>query len=81
MKEAVEHLLAQADIRVNGDRPWDIQVHNPDWYQRVAAGGSLGMGESYMDGWWDSQALDQFFYNTKYCGRACSRRSCPSRTR
>ncbi len=62
MKEAVEHLLAQADVRINGDRPWDIQVHNSDWYQRVVAGGSLAIGESYMDGWWDCQALDQFFY-------------------
>jgi len=55
-------LLAQADIRINGDRPWDITVHNPKLYQRVLDQGSLGLGEAYMDGWWDAQALDQFFY-------------------
>jgi cyclopropane-fatty-acyl-phospholipid synthase len=57
-----KRLLAQADIVVGGDRPWDIQVHNPDFYARVLAKGSLGLGESYMDGWWDCASLDQFFY-------------------
>ncbi len=26
------------------------------------AQGSLGLGESYMDGWWDCEQLDQFFF-------------------
>ena len=34
-KEVMEELLSQADIRVQGDRPWDIQVHNPDTYRRI----------------------------------------------
>lgn len=58
---AVHDLLALADVRVDGDRPWDIRVHNPSLFQRVLAGGSLALGESYMDGWWDCDALDQFF--------------------
>lgn len=52
-------LLSKADIRINGSRPWDIQVHNKEFYARVMGEGSLGFGESYMDGWWDCQALDQ----------------------
>ncbi|MCS6758725.1 MAG: hypothetical protein MO852_06610 [Candidatus Devosia euplotis] len=24
--------------------------------------GSLGLGESYMDGWWDAAALDKFLF-------------------
>jgi cyclopropane-fatty-acyl-phospholipid synthase len=59
---AVRDLFALADVRINGERPWDIQVHNPALFQRVLAGGSLALGESYMDGWWDCEALDQFFY-------------------
>ena len=55
-------LLAQADITINGDRPWDITVHNPDLYPRVMGQGSLGLGEAYMEAWWDSPALDQFFF-------------------
>ena len=61
-KQTVQEYLALADIQINGKRPWDIQVHNPRLYNRVLAGGSLALGESYMDGWWDCRALDQFFY-------------------
>ncbi len=57
-----QNLLAQADIKINGSRPWDMQVHNEKLYARVISQGSIGLGESYMDGWWDAQALDQFFY-------------------
>jgi len=37
-------------------------IHNEDLYLRILNEGSLGLGESYMDGWWDCQNLDQFFY-------------------
>jgi cyclopropane-fatty-acyl-phospholipid synthase len=60
-QEAVQELLDKADIKINGNRPWDIQVHNPKLYDRVFQQGSLGLGEAYMDGWWDCAALDQFF--------------------
>lgn len=59
-RETVEGILARADIRIDGDRPWDIQVHEPGLYRRVLAQGSLGLGESYMDGWWDCEALDEW---------------------
>jgi cyclopropane-fatty-acyl-phospholipid synthase len=52
-------LLAAADIHLNGSRPWDIQINNPLTLGRIMRDGSLGMGESYMDGWWDCQAIDQ----------------------
>lgn len=61
LKRRAEALLARADIRIDGDRPWDIVVHRQEFYPRVFRDGSLGLGESYMDGWWDSRALDQFF--------------------
>ena len=60
-KKTVQDLLALADVRINGDRPWDIRVNNPDLYARILSGGSLALGESYMDCWWDCKALDQFF--------------------
>ncbi len=60
-EQVVRNLLEQADIRINGQRPWDLQVHHPGFYRRVLREGSLGLGESYMDGWWDAQALDEFF--------------------
>ena len=52
-------LMSRAGITVNGDAPWDIQVHDDRFYLRALRDGTLGLGESYMDGWWDSQALDQ----------------------
>ena len=52
-------LLAVADIQINGARSWDIQVHDARFFDRVLASGTLGFGESYMDGWWDCEALDE----------------------
>ncbi|MEY4676745.1 MAG: hypothetical protein RLZZ470_1252 [Pseudomonadota bacterium] len=52
-------LLAGADIHLNGSRPWDIHIKHPLTLQRWMREGSLGMGESYMDGWWECQAIDQ----------------------
>ena len=59
-RQIVEALFAEAGIRVGGSNPWDLQVHNERFYRRVLGGGALALGESYMDGWWDSPALDQF---------------------
>ncbi|MCW5624371.1 MAG: cyclopropane fatty acyl phospholipid synthase [Burkholderiales bacterium] len=58
--KAVAQLLALVDVKLNGDRPWDLQIHDVRVPERVLARGSLGLGESYMDGWWDCAALDEF---------------------
>jgi len=58
-RHRVEKLLEKADVAVNGNRPWDLQVRHPRFYQRVLAQGSLGFGEAYMDGWWDAESPDQ----------------------
>ena len=60
-RSIIEELLALADVKINGTRPWDVQVHNPDLYTRVIKQESLGLGEAYMEGWWDCEAIDQFF--------------------
>ena len=61
-KDTSEKILSLAGIKINGNNSWDIRVHNEGFYQRVLAQGSLGLGESYMDGWWDCDKLDEFFY-------------------
>ncbi|MFZ9406570.1 MAG: cyclopropane fatty acyl phospholipid synthase [Burkholderiaceae bacterium] len=58
---AAQRLLDIADVRIQGDRPWDLQIHHPDTLVRILSRGSLGLGESYMDGWWDCDQLDEFF--------------------
>ncbi|WP_127144032.1 cyclopropane fatty acyl phospholipid synthase [Pelagibacterium montanilacus] len=55
----IADLLGLADIKIGGSRPWDITVNDPRVYQRVLARGSLGLGESYMDGWWGAPAVDE----------------------
>ncbi|MDB5104422.1 MAG: cyclopropane-fatty-acyl-phospholipid synthase [Fibrobacteres bacterium] len=57
----IEQMLDRADIRIDGLRPWDIRVHNPRLFDRIISQGSLGLGESYMEGWWDCDAIDEFF--------------------
>ncbi|MDM2825467.1 cyclopropane fatty acyl phospholipid synthase [Citrobacter sp. Cpo089] len=56
-----KELLSQADIRINGSRAWDIQLHHTGFFKRVLQQGSLGLGESYMEGWWDCERLDILF--------------------
>ena len=52
-------LLAKADIRIDGDRPWDVQVHDPRVYSRLLGDGTIGFGEAYMEGWIDCDRLDR----------------------
>lgn len=58
-QELVKTLLAQANIQINGSRPWDIQVHDEQFYDRVLSDDSMGLGESYVEGWWDCPRIDE----------------------
>lgn len=58
---AIKKLLLSAGVEVNGRNPWDIQIKDERTYVRVLRGGSLGLGEAYMDGWWNAEKLDEFF--------------------
>ncbi len=61
LRRKYEAYLAAADIKINGDRLWDIQVYDSRLYRRVFLYGSLGFGEAYMDSWWECDSLDQMF--------------------
>lgn len=54
-----QEMLGQAGIVIGGDNPWDIRLHDERWYNRVFREKNLGLGESYMEGWWDCHRLDQ----------------------
>jgi cyclopropane-fatty-acyl-phospholipid synthase len=60
MHKRVERLLSYADVKINGHRPWDINVNDNTFYSRVLRSGSLGLGETYMEGIWDTRQLDEF---------------------
>ncbi|MDP3542896.1 MAG: cyclopropane fatty acyl phospholipid synthase [Elusimicrobiota bacterium] len=67
-EEDVRALLARAGVAVGGGRPWDIRVRDPGFYKRVLSGGSLAAGEAYVDGWWESDRLDEFFHRVFKAG-------------
>lgn len=57
----IAKILASADIHINGGRPWDIQVYDERVFARIISGGSIGLGEAFMDGWWNADELDVLF--------------------
>lgn len=61
-KTVAESLLMKADIRINGDRPWDMQVRNERVFRRIVGHQSLGLGEAYQEGDWECDDLSGFFY-------------------
>ena len=58
----VKMLFGLAEIEINGSNPWDIKVLNERFYKRAVTEVELGLGESYMDGWWDVDKLDEMIY-------------------
>jgi cyclopropane-fatty-acyl-phospholipid synthase len=61
-KKTIEHILDGSGIAINNGQVWDMQVHNKKLYQRILRNGSLGLGEGYIEGWWDCDALEDFFF-------------------
>jgi cyclopropane-fatty-acyl-phospholipid synthase len=61
LKHRAVELLSHAGIRIDGNAPTDLKVHDQRLYARVFAQGSLGLGEAYMDGWWDADDLSGVF--------------------
>ena len=61
LERVYRRIFARADIQVDGGRPWDIRVFDRRLYRRLSLFGSLGLGESYVEGWWDAPELDEFF--------------------
>lgn len=60
-KKTIEKLLEEIGIKINGNQKHDIIVYDERFYKRVLVGGSLALGETYMEGLWDCNALDEFF--------------------
>lgn len=56
----IERMLQDTGITLNGPEPWDPAILNPSFFRRVLVNGSLGLGESYVDGWWECDQLDEF---------------------
>lgn len=61
-----KELLNKAGIEINGSRDWDIKIINPLFFKKVICSRSLGLGESYMDGWWECSRIDELVYRLLY---------------
>jgi len=68
--DSVIKLLNDIDIRVidvnnanelKTKRDWDIVVNDPTYFNDITSKGTIGVGESYMDGKWDCDAIDILF--------------------
>ena len=58
-RRVIEQLLEGSGVALNGRAPQDLRVHHPDFFSRVLRQGTLGLGEAYMDGWWECDRLDE----------------------
>lgn len=79
-KAVVADLFSHAGIRIDGDAPYDPQVHNAALFDRVLAEGALGIGEAYMSGWWDVDDLFGFFVRAIPCKALQERKNVGWRT-
>ena len=58
----IRKILDESGIEINGPDNCDIQIQDSRFYNRLMTDGSLGLGESYMDEWWDVKDLEEFLY-------------------
>ncbi len=61
-KDILKTLLEGTGVSINGNKDYDIQIYNEAFYDCVLKDKTLGLGEAYMDSWWDCKNLDEFFY-------------------
>jgi len=66
-RRTLEEILSPVGVAINGDAPWDVRVHDARFFERVLAEGTLGLGESYVDGWWDCDRLDELVCRAIRC--------------
>lgn len=61
-RRVVEQLLEGSGVALNGSAPWDMQILHPDVFSRLLHQGTLGLGEAYMEGWWECERIDEMIH-------------------
>ena len=61
-RPAAEKFLSEAGITLNGKQPCDPHIRDERVFFRTYLWGTLGLGDAYVDGWWECDRLDEFFY-------------------
>ncbi|MCG8417523.1 MAG: cyclopropane fatty acyl phospholipid synthase [Proteobacteria bacterium] len=62
LSRRLEEILDAADVRIDGDRPWDMQIRDDRLFLRVLFDRSVGLGDAYIDGWWECAQLDELMF-------------------
>jgi len=60
----LNQLLKGSGVEINGPNVYDPQIKDKfivPFYNRIIEYWSLGLGETYMDRWWECEKLDEFF--------------------
>src|SRR5262245_61661864 len=76
-QSAARLALARADVQIGGARPFDLTVHDERFYRRALLEGSLGLGEAFVDGWWDCADVEELVYRMIAAGLAEKARFLP----
>jgi len=58
-RQLVQQLLSPAGVELNGPRPFDLRILNDAFYDEALPRGTDGVLEAYVDGWWESDRLDE----------------------
>lgn len=55
----IHSLLCEAGVEINGANPHDLHIHDERLFDLVMSHGSLGLGQAYVQQWWDCERLDE----------------------
>lgn len=64
----LQAVLSDAEVELDGPRPWDPQIRHPRALTRILRDGTLGAGEAYVDGDWDCAAVDELAHRLMRAG-------------
>lgn len=76
-QQFIDSQFKKSGITIDGDAPWDFKVKNKRCFQDIFFHQSLGLGESYMRGDWEVEALD-LFIEKLFRSEVTKRRNTPS---
>jgi cyclopropane-fatty-acyl-phospholipid synthase len=62
IEDRVSETLDQVDIKIGGNRPWDVFIHDSRVYSAVARGDLLKVCEDYVEGRWECDRIDELVY-------------------
>ncbi|CDZ77432.1 Cyclopropane-fatty-acyl-phospholipid synthase [Legionella massiliensis] len=63
IQKCVQGILDKANVTINGSKAYDIKLLDERALKAILKQGSLGLGESYMAGWWECERLDELSFH------------------